>query len=157
MPPPRLLLFGGDWNTYEAELHRIFMLDLVQSDLQFRNKEIRCRQHPVTDGRWATFWHLTQEGPDEDERTPEFRRCERIRWIRWVIENGVGHPEIDEWQNKRGPKINTLLWYQEEYLVVLGERTNSWLLITAYCTNQRFRIGQLQRERDNYRIHGLRE
>jgi len=86
----------------------------------------------------------------EDDRTPDLRRCERIRWVRWMIENGVAHPEIHEWQNTRGTEVNTLLWYREEYLVVLAQRRDYWLLKTAYSTDQSGRIRQLRRERDAF-------
>ncbi len=39
-----------------------------------------------------------------------------------MIESAATHPEIDEWQNSRGTETNRLLWYREEYLVVLAER-----------------------------------
>ncbi|MDE0363727.1 MAG: hypothetical protein OXI74_21325 [Rhodospirillaceae bacterium] len=28
-------------------------------------------------------------------------RCERLRWVRWIIESAVGHCRIDEWQSLR--------------------------------------------------------
>lgn len=87
----------------------------------------------------------------EDHRLPDLRRCERIRWVRWVIENAVTHAEIDMWQNTRGTEVNTLLWFREEYLVVLGQRQGYWLLRTAYCTDKSGRIAQLRKERDAHR------
>lgn len=60
------------------------------------------------------------------------------------------HPGIEEWQNSRKNTINTLLWYREEYLVVLAQRQGYWLLKTAYCTSQTRRVSQLRRERDNF-------
>ncbi len=87
----------------------------------------------------------------EDDRTPDLRRCERIRWVRWVIQNAPAHAEIDEWQNTRGTEVNTLLWFREEYLVVLARRQGYWLLRTAYCTEKSGRIRQLQRERGDFR------
>lgn len=86
----------------------------------------------------------------EAERKPDLRRCERLRWIGWVIENALVHPEINEWQNRRRTEINTLLWYREEYLVVLAQRQEYWLLKTAYCTDRSHRINKLRRERDNF-------
>ena len=153
MNPPDLLLFndfGGNWTVYERELHRIFKDEIARAGLEFRGLKVRCRRIPETAGRWASFWHLIQEGYVEDERTPDLRRCERLRWVRWVIENATTHPEIDEWQNSRRNEINTLLWYREEYLVVLAQRREYWLLKTAYLTDQTSRIGQLCRERDNF-------
>ncbi len=117
MTPPDLLLFddfGGDWRGYENELHRIFIDEIARAGLRFRGRRVSCPHKPETAGRWALFWHLIQEGKVEDERTPDLRRCERLRWVRWVIENALTHSAIDEWQNNRKNEINTLLWYREE-------------------------------------------
>lgn len=151
MFPPELVrfdAFGGDWNAYEAELYRIFQEEIAQGGLQFRGLRVSCRRTPETSGRWAAFWHLVQEGSVEADRTPDLRRCERIRWIRWVIENATTHPEIDEWKNERRTEKNTLLWYREEYLVVIAQRRNYWLLKSAYCTEQKRRVAKLRSERD---------
>jgi hypothetical protein len=153
MTPPDLVLFdafGGDWAAYENELHRIFMEEIARGGIRFRDWPVNCRRIPEAGGRWASFWHLVQEGCIEDDRTPDLRRCERIRWVRWVIENAATHAEIDEWQNTRGTEVNTLLWYREEYLVVLAQRRDYWLLRTAYCTEKSGRIRQLHRERDAF-------
>lgn len=157
MTPPNLVpfaAFNGDWKAYEAELHSIFISEIAGGSLQFAGVRVGCRRNPETAGRWASFWHLVQEGRVEDDRTPDLRRCERIRWVRWVIENARTHTEIDEWQNMRGTEINTLLWYREEYLVVLARRQNYCLLRTAYCTEKSGRIAQLRRERDAFRRAG---
>ncbi len=151
MTPPDLLSFFGDWPTYEAELYRVFIDEIAQGGLQFAGLRVGCRRMPETAGRWASFWHLVQEGKVEDDRTPDLRRCERIRWVRWVIENARTYTAIDEWQNTRGTEVNTLLWYREEYLVVLAQRQGYWLLRTAYCTDKRGRIAQLRCERDAFR------
>ena len=156
MSPPNLVrfdAFGGNWDVYEAELYRIFREEIAHGGLQFRGWPVNCRRIPETRGRWAAFWHIVQEGSAEADRTPDLRRCERIRWIRWVIENATAHPEIDEWRNERQRERNTLLWYREEYLVVMARRRNYWLLKTAYCTEQRRRIAKLRSERDAY--HGF--
>ena len=150
MKPPQLLPFPGDWTAYEAELYQIFVEELTRGNLHYRGIRVGCRRHPETAGRWASFWHLVQEGPVEDDRLPDLRRCERIRWVRWVIENGAAHPEIDEWDNTRGTELNRLLWYDEAYLVVLSRRHDYWLLRTAYCTERTGRIRQLRKERDTF-------
>jgi hypothetical protein len=153
MTPPDLVpfnAFGGDWTAYETELYRLFTSEIARGQIQFRGVSVNCRRLPETAGRWASFWHLVQEGRVEDDRTPDLRRCERIRWVRWVIENAPTHSEIDEWQNIRGTETNTLLWYREEYLVVLAQRGDYWLLKTAYCTSKSGRIRQLRRERDAF-------
>jgi hypothetical protein len=125
MTPPDLLLlgaFGGDWQAYEAELYRVFLHEIAKGKLQFLGWPVSCRRIPEARGCWTSFWHLVQEGPVEDDRLPDLRRCERIRWVRWIIENGTTHPEIDEWQEMRGTETDTLLWYREECLVVIAKR-----------------------------------
>ena len=157
MTPPDLVsfnAFGGNWTAYEAELHRIFIAEIARARLQFGGIPIGCRRYPEAAGRWASFWHLVQEGRVEDDRTPDLRRCERIRWVRWVIENAAAHAEIDHWKNARGTQVNTLLWFREEYLVVLAQRQGYWLLKTAYCTEKSGRIAQLRRERDAFGKQG---
>jgi hypothetical protein len=118
MTPPDLLLFeafGGDWKAYEVELYRVFLEEI----------------HPRGAGSLGFVLASVQEGRVEDDRMPDLRRCERIRWVRWIIENGATHAEIDEWQNRRGTETNALLWYRQEYLVVLAQRRDYWLLKTA--------------------------
>ena len=160
MTPPGLLLFdafGGNWRAYETELHRIFMDEIVRGGLQFRGQRVSCRRNPETVGRWSSFWHLVQEGRVEAERTPDLRRCERLRWVRWVIEKAAVHPEIEEWQNVRRGETNTLLWYREEYLVVLGQRRDYWLLRTAFCTDQPHRVRLLRQERNRFQGTAARQ
>jgi hypothetical protein len=146
--PPELVEFNGDWKAYEDELHEIFLSELAKGGLVFEGLRVGCRRHEELRGRWASFWHLIQEGRVEDERTPDLRRCERIRWIRWVIENCGTHQHIEQWETKRGSEVNRLLWYNEEYLVVLAKRNGYWLLKTAYCTTRDGRIRKLRKERD---------
>lgn|GEM_PF-296561 len=138
------------WSFNHGNRIAIFLNEIAKARLQFRGWPVNCRRIPEAHGRWASFWHLVQEGPIEDDRLPDLRRCERIRWVRWVIENAAKHPEIDEWEEIRGSAVDTLLWYREEYLVVLAKRRDYWLLKTAYCTTQRGRIAKKRRERDAF-------
>jgi hypothetical protein len=97
MNPPDLLpfaAFGGNWAAYETELHRIFIADLANGVVQYGGLRVGCRRHPEAAGRWASFWHLVQEGRVEDDRLPDLRRCERIRLVRWVIENALTHGQV---------------------------------------------------------------
>jgi hypothetical protein len=157
MPPDLITLaaFNGDWSAYEDALYEIFMNEIAHGDLTFNGARISCRRIPESENRWASFWHLIQEGKLEDDRTPDLRRCERLRWVTWVIQNAGADASIDVWRNIRKTDANVLLWYQEEYLVVLSERQGYHLLKTAYCTEQRRRIEQLRRERDAYLRGGL--
>jgi hypothetical protein len=109
------------------------------------------KRHPVIQNKEATFWHLLSEGMIEENRLPDLRRCERIRWPRPIIEHEKDS-RIKMWENKRGQEIRICLWLEDrEYLVVLAKRTGYILLWTAYPVIENHRKRKLQREYDNYK------
>ncbi len=150
--PPLVTLdaFDGDWKRYVNAVFAIFHRDFIASKPQFQGKWVGCRQDPIYDGKEAGFWHCVSEGSDEDERLPDLRRCERIGWIRPVIEN-VGHSTIDVWVSRKGREPRPHLWLGETYLVVLGDRGRYFQLITAHHTDRPHTIRRLRRERDTAR------
>jgi len=94
---------------------------------------------------------MIQEGKVEEDRTPDLRRCERIRWVSWVIENYSKVPEISCWKEKRNNQNEIVIWIEEEqYVVVLSERRDYWLLKTSYLATQSGKIKQLQKNRKKY-------
>lgn len=151
MPIPNILDFGangGNWESYEANLYAIFERDIVRHDLRFRGIRVGARRMPAHERRWACYWHLISEGRVEDERLPDLRHCERLPWVRWIIENGNPSPEIDVWENTRQRETNMWLWYREEYLVILGQRRGHYLPRSAHCTDRSQTVAKLQKERD---------
>ncbi|MBU6266302.1 MAG: hypothetical protein KGN34_02095 [Sphingomonadales bacterium] len=149
---PELLQFEGDWPAYEARLYAIFLGEIAQGGLTFRGDRVSCRRLPETQGKWAAFWHLVQQGEVEEDRLPDLRRCERLRWVKYVIEAWNTDKNIQWWENKRRSETNVLLWYGEVYLVILAKRDGYWLLRSAYETNQGHRLRSLRAERDKF--HG---
>lgn len=146
----RLDDYDGNWRRYIEAVFAIFHHDFIASQPQFDSKWIRCRRDPIYDGKEAGFWHCTSEGPNEEERTPDLRRCERIAWVRSVIEHHTT-PEVQVWtvQKRRDRRVH--IWYAEEYLIVLGARRTQYQLITAFCTDRRHTREKLRRERDRAR------
>lgn len=92
---PDLVLNPGNWNEYRELIYGYFVQDFVASKPRFGNKKVGLKQHPVIRGKEATFWHFIQESenssrpPSEEERIPCFRRCERIRWPKPLMEQFV--------------------------------------------------------------------
>jgi hypothetical protein len=86
--PPLVALadYGGDWERYLAALYDFFRQDFVDDKPLFEGKSLAVKRLPTSQGKEATFWHLISEGRQEEERLPDLRRCERIRWIRRIIE-----------------------------------------------------------------------
>lgn len=150
---PGLILFSdhdGDWNRYLATIYEAFRTQFIVSSPEFRGIRLGLKRHPMIRGKEATFWHMISEGSVEEERLPDFRRCERIRWPRPVIEHEA-HPAVKLWKNKRGAETRIVIWLEaENYLVILSERKGYILPWTAYLVEQGHQKRKLQREFENY-------
>jgi hypothetical protein len=156
LPPlVRLEDYDGNWERYIDAVFAEFYRDFIETQPKYNDKWVRCRRDRRYKGKEIGFWHCTSEGPSEDDRTPDFRRCERIRWIRFALEH-IGEAGIDCWTNTRKKAIRHLVWLQEEFLIVLEERRRRdgfmyYELWTAYCTPEEHRKEKLRRERDQSR------
>ncbi|OGW55699.1 MAG: hypothetical protein A2Y81_05810 [Nitrospirae bacterium RBG_13_43_8] len=146
---PPLVLFSkyeGNWERYLEAIYNYFKQDFLDNRPSFRGRRLGLKKHPLEQGKEATFWHFIQEGPNEDDRIPDIRRCERIRWPKPVIEN-ADKSVIKIWENKRKNDKRILLWLEgQEYLVVLAERKGYLLPWTAYLVIEEHRKKKLQKE-----------
>ena len=150
--PPLVLFsdFGGDWESYLDALYGYFKQDFVDSKPVFQGRRLGLKRHPLTHGKEATFWHMIQEGAVEEERTPDFRRCERIRWPKPIIEHDADEA-VKVWENQRRGEKRICLWFeQENYLVILADRGKYILPWTAYLVEQPHRQRKLQKEYEAY-------
>jgi hypothetical protein len=139
--------FGGNWQKYVDYLFGVFKKDFIYSAPTYDGARVSCRRDPIFDGKYAGFWHCISEGKNENERTPDLRRCERIGWVRPIIENS---PEatITIWINRKKSDLRCYLWFNKEYLVVLSKRKKYFLLITAFLTDRKHTVKKLEREYD---------
>lgn len=127
--------YGGSWQRYIDYVYSIFYGDFIAFHPMFEEMPVRITKQLI-DGKERNFWHLIQEGPIEELRTPDLRRCERISWIRPIIENAED-PAVKKWTKNVGRKTRKLLWLEEaDFLVVLEKRPTCWILWTAYCTTK---------------------
>jgi len=150
--PPLVLFedYKGDWGVYLDAIYAYFKQDFVDSKPEFHGRRLGLKRHPMTHGKEATFWHMIQEGKAEEERTPDLRRCERIRWPKPVIEHDDDQA-IKVWRNRRGRDERVCLWfYKENYLVILADRRDYILPWTAYLVEQPHRQRKLQKEYEEY-------
>lgn len=150
---PSLVLFqdyGGNWNTYVEVLYRYFKEDFVDSKPHFEGRRMSLKRFPLEQGKEATFWHMISEGAIENDRLPDFRRCERIRWPKPIIEHSKDDA-IKLWKNQRRGETRICLWLESEnYLVVLADRGGYVLPWTAFLVEQSHRKKKLQREYEAY-------
>lgn len=142
--------YGGDWRRYLCALYGIFCSDFIRSKPRFRGVPLALKRHPIIADKEATFWHIISEGNIEEERLPNMRRCERIRWPRPAIEN-CDDDVVKVWTELRGSERRTHIWLEpESYLVVLNERKGYTLLWTAYIVEREHERQKLNRRYEKY-------
>ena len=146
----RMEEYDGDWNRYVGAVYAVFRRDFVENPPRFRGNPVRVGKQLI-DGRERTFWHLTSEGEIESRRTPDLRRCERIAWLRPLIEH-ENDPSVLRWPNRRGRGQRHVLWLKEkDFVVILEKRAGSWWLWTAYRTDRPHTRQKLQEEYEGWR------
>lgn len=151
--PPDIFPYTGDWDTYLDELHTIFIETLSNRKVLFSGLPVSLRKNPTYKDKSFTFWHLISEGEKEEERIPDIRRCERLAWIHWIIENAATSDDIFCWENKRGTHNHIVIWFDKEnYVVILEKRKSYFLLKTAYFTKPH-RASTFRKERDNNKAY----
>lgn len=150
---PELVLlqdYHGKWNDYCDALYEFFLDDFVRTKPQYLGKRFALKKHPEYDGKAATFWHLVSEGNVEEDRTPEMRRCERIRWPRPIIEGNVP-ADVKTWRNERNGKTRILIALADfSYVVILDDRGGYVLLWTAYPVEREHQRRKLAKEYGDY-------
>lgn len=137
---------GGDWDRYLGAIYRVFRTDFVDTTPAMAG--IRCGlRHPeLIEGKEGTFWHIISEGLTEDERIPDLRRCERIRWPRPIVES-AGSDRIRCWRYKRnGDRRISIALEDFTYLLILVDRRSYVLLLTAFPVESRRRRERLRKE-----------
>jgi hypothetical protein len=128
--PPKLIginEYGGDWERYKDALYDLFCADFIARKPVFRSKPVVLAERQKEGGKEKSFWHLISGGGDSP---PYIRRCERIGFCRFLIENA----DTDQarcWKRLRERRVCIAL-PDFSYLVVLEERKTHWIFITGY-------------------------
>lgn len=136
---PDLVLFSnyhGNWDLYLDAIYEFFKMDFINSQPCFPGKTFKLIPGLPTNGKEFTFWHIIQTGKNEEERIPDLRRCERIRWPRPIIE-AIQSNTVLTWPNKRKNHSRLLISLIDfSYIVVLEDRRNYVRLLTAFPVDQ---------------------
>lgn len=134
--------FQGNWQDYEDRLINYFNEQLYNMKLMYKNQKISLKRNPEFKNIPGSFYHLTCKNinynSSEEEREPDLRRCERLHWIKPIVE--ANHFEsycpnncvrIYEKRHNGDDTIN-FLFEEGRYLVVLAKRNGYLLLKTAF-------------------------
>lgn len=135
----------GEWCRYEDAVYAVFRRDFIESRVVFRSDSVRIGAQRI-DEKERTFWHVTSEGNVESNRTPDLRRCERIGWVRAIIDHECD-PAVLSWPEVRGRNFRHVLWLKDRlFAVILEKRPGCWWLWTAYPTDRRHTREKLMRD-----------
>lgn len=146
----------GDWSQYVEVLHEHFLNDFVRSKPSWPGKRVSLKRYPETDGKSATFWHFISEGSVEEERIPDMRRCERIRWPRPVMNHFSTNPPTESdrirwWKEKRRSETRYVLTPGDfSYKVIVADRGDYVLPWTAYWLKYTHERDKLRRKYEDY-------
>lgn len=142
LPPLNSYDFEQSYPLYEAALYKKYKEDFIDSHPTFNSKIVKVRFHPKVGEYEESFIHFTCKNYENVEnREPDFKRCERLHWIRKVIENylcksSCSNSDCDGikiWEEpyKMYSRVH-FLFEEERYLVIIEKREDYNLLITAY-------------------------
>jgi hypothetical protein len=142
--------YAGNFQDYFNAVYTIFETDFIKSNPNYEGLKVAVRRYPEEEGLHRTFYHMTHQGEDENNRQPDIRRMERIRFPKFVIDNNT-HNEILIWKNKRGKDERIVLFNESEnYIVILTDRTEYYMFITAYYIETDHRKRSLLKEYETY-------
>lgn len=151
---PKLLYlqdYSGDFNSYFNAVYAVFESHFIKSQPNFQGTRVSAQKFPLVDGIHRTFYRITHEGEDENDRKPDIRRMERIRFPKFCIES-CPHDHLLIWKNKRGKDTRILIFNEEEgFLIVLTERKGFNLFWTAYYIEKNHRKRKLIDEYKAYK------
>lgn len=137
--PPLIMFddYNGNWDAYLEVIYQSFLRDFFYSKPSFCNKKVGLKRHPIIYGKEATFWHFISKGREESDRYPDIRRCERIDWIKPIIEaynpNRFQTSKIKTWEEYRKNERRIVISLHDfSYMVIIADRGDYVLPWTAY-------------------------
>ncbi|MBN1904884.1 MAG: hypothetical protein JW927_07285 [Deltaproteobacteria bacterium] len=152
-------------STYDM-LYDIFCRDIRDHDLRYFDNRVWIFRE-MEDGREKIFWHLTTRSekkvkiprrkkkffPSEqvyfnEDRYPDLRRCERLPWIRALIEQ-AGDTEILAWDyEEEDLTIKTYLWLKDNDFAVIMKKFPNGVqrLITSFYIDKSYKRQDLERK-----------
>jgi hypothetical protein len=155
-------------STYD-ELYKIFCRDIRDHDLRYMKNEVWIFPE-MEDGREVIFWHLTTRyvkkkkiprrkkkfySPDqthiEEGRYPDLRRCERLPWVKAIVEN-ANEPEVLAWDYEEGNlTIKSYVWLKNLDFIVIMKKypDNKRRLITSFYIDKAYKRRDFERKYAN--------
>lgn len=145
-------------------LYDYFCEDFVDNKTYLNsNIYINPKSYKKDDGKELVFWHLTTRETKiqkkvgnrwivEKERLPDYRRSERLVWIKKIIENHT-HDSIKLFYYKEKTNLVRLyLWaFDEDFIVILEKLgKSSSYLVTSFYVDKNYNRDTYYKRYDDY-------
>ena len=142
---PDLYSFPGwdKYTQYEDHLFKEYIEHIKNEYIKYKGKIVRFKYYEPYNGRDEAFYHIICNKPigrnGNKSFEPSMERSQRLLWCKAIIENEPCLEKCCEgiftWE-ELNPHTNikqTVLYLKRyRYIVILEERENYWLFITAY-------------------------
>ena len=131
---PRLLTISP-WgaNTFDL-LYELFHSDFIASRTYYQKSPVGFSRDKE-DGKEKIFWHITtREDKESAQRLADFRRCERLPWLKAILEN-AHDSAILNWEDIGDDGTTRVyVWLKDYDYIAIMKRTKKGFLIllTAY-------------------------
>lgn len=155
----------GKYPEYEKELYKIFRKMFFEDGITFRGLPIKVKISPKYLEYETSFIHLTcktetANPADLNDREPDFRRAERLHWIKIIIEKYPclekcveceGLLMYEERFNGNENRVRTKIFFpKEQYIIVLEKRKGYYELITAFYIERGFNDKNINKYYNKY-------
>lgn len=154
--PDKLFLsdYGGNYSTYIDAVYSVFEKDFIRRKAYFGSWPLQMKVHLEFQDRAYTFYHMTHKGNVENERVPDFRRCERMPWAKPTVEILPQKGEVKCWEQTRSGKHRVCIWLEvddgDNYFVVLDVRKTFVLLWTAFYADYPHQVRKKAKEYEEW-------
>lgn len=160
--PPLILLkdHDGDWTKFEEAVYAQCKRDLINSTPDFKIKRF-VFDKKMSQGRELRYWHLVSEGPVEPDREPNIERCEKIAWIKPIVEE-PHNPRVCAWKNTR-PRKNgkggidrriILSTTDFSYVVIFDDKDTYAYLLTAFPITNEYQQEKHRKQYEDWKKAG---
>lgn len=162
-----------DLNKIESEnlfnyLYSIFHSNFVENKTYLAGKiYIDPKSHDLEGNKEKIFWHLISREEKEiywengikkfrsRGRYPDYRRAERIGWVKEILENHT-HEKIKLFYHRESNKkrdIRLYLWaYKDDFIVILQKLgKSSSFLVTSFYIDHQGKRDDYQKRYEKYR------
>lgn len=136
------------------ELYAIFERDFIINKTYLNgNIYIDPQSHKKEDKKEITFWHLTSRtNKNLGDRYPDFRRSERIEWIKKIIENHKTSEIKVFFYQESNMNIRLYLWaFNHDFTVIMQKLgKSSSFLVTSFYIDYKGKKDDFEKRYNNY-------